>query len=271
MSRPKKAGGGAARRGARRLQPGTAQPLWSQVLADVRRRLDAGEFGEGFPTDRDLMADYGVSRHTVREAVRHLQSEGLLTRHKGRGSFVQPLALEQRIGPLYSLFRSIEDQGHIQRSEVLLLESTQDVEIATRLGLTRGAKLFHLRRLRRADGVPFAVDEIWMPAALAAPLFKVDFEHTGVYGELERLTDVRPVRGWERIRPGNPTTDERRLLGTQAGEPVFVVTRYTESASGPLEWRSTVIRGDSYTFTTTWTTGSATSQFGIDPSSAPRQ
>lgn len=270
MSAAKKAGHSAARVGPRRLRPGASEPLWAQLLADVRRRLDSGEFGDAFPTDRQLMADYDVSRHTVREAVRHLQSEGLLTRHKGRGSFVQPLALEQRVGPLYSLFRSIEDQGHIQRSEVLTLESAVDGEIAERLGLGRGAKLFHLRRLRRADGAPFAIDEIWMPAALAAPLFEVDFEHTGVYGELERLTSVRPIRGWERIRPGVPTVDERRLLGTQAGEPVFVVTRYTESDSGPLEWRTTVIRGDAYTFTTTWSTGSTTSQFGIDSAGSPR-
>lgn len=270
MSAAKKAGRSAARVGPRGLRPGASEPLWAQLLADVRRRLDSGEFGDAFPTDRQLMADYDVSRHTVREAVRHLQSEGLLTRHKGRGSFVQPLALEQRVGPLYSLFRSIEDQGHIQRSEVLTLESAVDGEIAERLGLGRSAKLFHLRRLRRADGAPFAIDEIWMPAALAAPLFEVDFEHTGVYGELERLTSVRPIRGWERIRPGIPTVDERRLLGTQAGEPVFVVTRYTESDSGPLEWRTTVIRGDAYTFTTTWSTGSTTSQFGIDSAGSPR-
>jgi GntR family transcriptional regulator len=240
------------------------------VLADIRRRLDAEEFSDGFPTDRDLMSDYGVSRHTVREAVRHLQREGLLTRHKGRGSFVQPLALEQRIGPLYSLFRSIEDQGHIQRSDVLALEKAQDPEIAERLGLSRTARLFHLRRVRRADGTPFAVDDIWLPATLAAPLLSVDFEHTGVYGELERLTDARPVRGWERIRPGMPTPEEKRLLGMPAGEAVFVVSRYTETERGPLEWRTTVIRGDAYTFTTTWSGGSVQSQFGVDTAGGRR-
>lgn len=243
------------RSGPRPLDADASEPLWSQLLTDLRRRLIEGEFADGFPTDRHLMADYGVSRHTVREAASQLQREGLLTRHKGRGSFVQPLALEQRIGPLYSLFRSIEEQGHVQRSDVLVLEEIEDAEIAERLGLPRSSALFHLRRVRRADDVPFAVDDIWLSASVAAPLFAVDFEHTGVYRELERLTDVRPIGGWERIRPGMPTSDERRLLGIPGGEAVFVVTRYTESASGPLEWRRTVIRGDSYTFTTTWASG----------------
>lgn len=249
------------RRGAPRRKRG--EPLWAQVLADLRLRLSRGEFREEFPTDRDLMTHYKVSRHTAREAVRHLQAEGVLARHKGRGSFVQPLVLEQQVGPLYSLFRSIEDQGHVQRSDVLSRGIRTDRDVAEQMGLKPATKFFHLRRLRRADGTPFAVDEIWLPASIAAPLAKVNFEHTAVYAELERLTGVRPVRGWERIRPALPTADERRLLGISATQPVFVVTRYTENENGPLEWRTTVVRGDAYTFTTSWTSRSTSSVFDV--------
>lgn len=248
---------------ARQRQRRRTAPLWEQVLTDLRKRLAKGEFAKGFPTDRDLMRTYDVSRHTAREAARRLQAEGVLRRHKGRGSFVQPLALEQRVGPLYSLFRSIEDQGHVQRSDVLELSTVTDAAIAKQMGLASKTKFFYLRRLRRADGVPFAIDEIWLPAAIARPLFKANFEHTAVYAELERLTNVRPVRGWERIRPALPESSERRLLGIDQNQPVFVVTRYTESDRGPLEWRSTVVRGDAYTFTTTWSAGTTSTQFGV--------
>ena len=222
-----------------------------------------GEFQNGFPTDRALMHTYRVSRHTAREAARHLQSEGVLRRHKGRGSFVHPIAIEQRVGPLYSLFRSIEDQGHVQRSDVLALSAVRDKGIAEKMGLPHNTRLFYLRRLRRADGTPFAIDEIWLPASVAKPLFKVNFEHTAVYAELERLTGVRPTRGWERIRPALPDAQERRLLGIASEQPVFVVNRYTESEDGPLEWRSTVVRGDAYTFTTSWTGNNTSSHFGV--------
>ncbi|MGA1656053.1 MAG: GntR family transcriptional regulator [Ilumatobacteraceae bacterium] len=238
-------------------------PLWEQVLTDLRRRMSRGEFTSGFPTDRELMKRYKVSRHTAREAVRHLQAEGVLTRYKGRGSFVQPLSLEQRVGPLYSLFRSIEDQGHVQRSDVLDLRSVRDREVAEQMGLPVTTKFFFLRRLRRADGTPFAVDEIWLPERIAAPLYSVNFEYTAVYTELERLTDARPVRGWERIRPALPSTEEQKLLGIGPRQPVFVVSRYTETHRGPLEWRTTVVRGDAYTFTTTWSNSKATSEFGV--------
>ena len=68
-------------------------PLWAQVLSDLSDRLRAGEFDERFPTDQELVEAYGVSRQTVREAVRRLADDGLLgararTRHSlsGRSS-----------------------------------------------------------------------------------------------------------------------------------------------------------------------------------------
>src|SRR5688500_16873790 len=110
-------------------------PLWAQLLADLRRRIDAAEFAERFPTDRNLMDQYSLSRHSVRDAVRRLHEEGLLERQRGRGTFVRPVPLEQPLGTLYSLFKTIEGHGHTQRSEVLALEVRQDAEAAGMLGL----------------------------------------------------------------------------------------------------------------------------------------
>jgi GntR family transcriptional regulator len=251
----------APRRTTRTFSKSAHAPLWAQVRHDLRRRLAAGEFDGGFPSDRALVNEYGVSRHTVREALRELQDDGVLTRQRGRGTFVTALAIEQPVGPLYSLFKSIEEQGYRQESDVLALEKSVDASIAIRLHLNPTAKLFHLRRVRRADGIAFALDDIWMPASLVAPLFAVDFQHTAVYGELERLVGLRPVSGWERIHPGIPDTECRRLLGIDANQAIFVVERYTEHDAGPLEWRETVIRGDAYTFLTNWTNSQSTSQF----------
>ena len=59
-------------------------PLWAQLLADLRRRLGSGEFAASFPGELALVAEYGVSRHTVREALRRLREEGLVVAERGR-------------------------------------------------------------------------------------------------------------------------------------------------------------------------------------------
>jgi GntR family transcriptional regulator len=228
-------------------------PLWAQVLADMRQRLARNEFTLGFPPERELIEQYAVSRHTMREAMRRLHSEGLIDRERGRGTFLRNQPIEQRTGALYSLFRSIEEQGFEQCNDVLALEKRTAVDVAARLGLSGRTKFVYLKRLRYADATPIAIDQLWLPAAVATPLLSVDFRRTAVYTELEQRCGVRPGAGWERLHPVLPTGDERALLGTTAKEPAFLVERFTSHEGRPLEWRRTVIRGDLYTFLSAWT------------------
>ncbi len=228
-------------------------PLWAQLLQDLRRRLDADEFTTRFPTDRELMEQYHLSRHTVRDAVRRLQESGLLQRDRGRGTFVRATPLEQSLGTLYSLFKSIEAQGHEQRSEVRALEERHDVEAASKLGLDPDAPLVYLERVRFADDVGIAVDWSWLPADIGRSLLDADFSHTALYSELAKRAGVTPTQGWERIRPAMPTAEQRRLLGLTTRQPVFGIERLAGSPERMFEWRHAVVRGDLVAYVARWT------------------
>jgi GntR family transcriptional regulator len=232
-------------------------PLWAQLLDDLRRRLAAGEFTEGFPTDAELVAEYGLSRHTVRDAVRRLQQEGVVSRERGRGTFVRHPSVEQPSGALYSLFRSIESQGFEQRSEVVDLSAATDARVAARLGLEAGAGLVRLERVRLADGQPLAHDVAWLPAKIARPLLGVDFTHTALYDELAARCGVQPTSGNESVTVALPDADERRILRLSAKQPIFVIERFTRHGDVPLEWRETKVRGDRFSFVTRWAPGRA--------------
>jgi GntR family transcriptional regulator len=227
-------------------------PLWAQLLEILRTRLDSGEFAETFPTDAELTEQYRLSRHTVREAVRRLQAEGVVSRERGRGTFVRQPAIEQPTGAMYSLFRSIEAQGREQRSKVLDLGKTTDTAVAGRLGLSSNADLIRLERLRYVDAKPLAHDTAWLPADIAAPLLEVDFTHTALYDELARRCRVRPTSGSEWIHTGLPPAEDRELLGLRARQPVFTIERLSQFEDRPIEWRQTVVRGDGYTFVAHW-------------------
>ena len=231
-------------------------PLWAQLEAELRRRLDAGEFDDGhFPTDLELTETYEVSRHTVREAVRQLNKTGLLKRERGRGTVINRSEFEQSLGTLYSLFNSIESAGVSQTSEVLQLEVVTDPVAAGHLGVDEGTKLVLLARLRLAGDAPLAVDRAWLPHQVAAPLLDVDWAHTALYDELGRLGAPVPNQGWERLTPIVPSSADRAKLGLERNDAAFFLERLGTRDGQPVEYRTTIIRGDRYRFVTEWSAG----------------
>jgi GntR family transcriptional regulator len=227
-------------------------PLWAQLLRNLRARLAAGEFATRFPTDQELVEEYGVSRHTVREAVRRIQAEGILDRRRGRGTYVRTPNFEQPLGTLYSLFRSIEAEGMEQTSVVLCCESRAEPEIAEHLDVPADAELFYLERLRLAGEEPLAVDRAWLPLPLARPLLAADFARTALYDELAMLCGVAPETGSEVIRPIIPEPGDREQLGLDADQAAFLIIRKTSAQGKALEWRESVVRGDVYSFRVDW-------------------
>lgn len=229
-----------------------ALPLWGQVLEDLRVRLDSGDFAERFPGDLELVDQYHVSRHTVREAVRHLQTEGLLERRRGKGSFITTSRIEQPLGTLYSLFRSVEARGLVQESVVRFLEERRDDAAATILGCGTNEPLIYLERVRLADKQPIALDCSWLPSRIARSLLDVDFHHTALYEELTDRCDIRLTSGWERIRPVFPNRTQRDLLHVGAREAAFAIERVAFAEGTPVEWRHSVVRGDRFSFVARW-------------------
>lgn len=230
-------------------------PLWAQLEENLRARLDAGEFDEGFPTDLQLTNEYEVSRHTVREAVRHLNKTGLLKRERGRGTVINRSEFEQSLGTLYSLFQSVESAGVQQTSQVLRLEVVTDSVAASHLEVPEETEFLLLERLRLAAGAPLAVDRAWIPGEKARALLDVDWSHTALYAELAQSGAPVPNQGWERLTPLTPSAADRKLLELRKTDAVFFLERLGSRDGKPVEWRTTIIRGDRYRFVSDWTAG----------------
>ena len=218
--------------GALDLARDSGEPLWSQLEAELRRRMEAGHFTDRFPTDRELMEIYGVSRHTARHAVAQLGADGIVRRARGVGTSVDRRTFERSLGSLYSLFQVVEESGVPQRSETVALELVRDPEAAAQLGLPDDAELVYLDRVRYAGDEPLAVDQVWLPARLARPLLDADFTHTSLYNELERAIGRRPNEGWERIRPAIPADEVRDRLKLDDDEAVFSIERLGTCSGG---------------------------------------
>lgn len=232
-------------------------PLWIQLRDDLLRRLAAGHFSDRFPGELELVEQYGVSRHTVREALRQLRDDGVIQSSRGRSSVAHPDVINQQLGAMYSLFHALESQGIVQRSDLLVRERRMLPAAAAELGLAPDTELVHLERLRYADDVPLALDRAWLAPDIAEPLLEADFRRTGLYDEWQRLAGIRLTGGREVIRAAMPTPDQRSLLAVRGDEAVLEITRVGHLGERPVEYRVTVVRGSRFSLSAEWSSGSA--------------
>ncbi|WP_235022821.1 GntR family transcriptional regulator [Amycolatopsis alkalitolerans] len=240
----------------RPLDRKSERPLWKQLQERLRERVAAGEFTGHFPGELALVEQYGVSRHTVRQALRELRAEGMVTAERGRQPRVAPnTEIQQPLGALYSLFASVETAGLQQDSLVLVLDTRTDAPAAGRLGLDASAPLVYLERVRLAGAQPLALDRAWLPADVAAPLLEADFTHTSLYAELAARAGIRLERGEEKIHAVMPTPAERALLGCDPGAAAFSIDRAGYARGEPVEWRHTLVRGDRFALTAEFSAG----------------
>lgn len=234
-------------------------PLWAQIENDLRQRLELGEFADSFPSDKELTDHYSVSRQTVRDAIRRLAADGLVLRERGRGTTVLRTVVDQPLGHLYSLFDTIEQAGMSQTSVVRSAGRAVNEAAASFLGLALDTPLFHLDRVRLADSIPLALDSVWIPWELGEPLVDVDWSHTSLYTEMEARLGVRPTSGWERFGACVPSDDDCSALDMDPCSAAFSIERLGGLDSRVIEWRTSLVRADSYHFVTDWQRGEASS------------
>jgi GntR family transcriptional regulator len=243
--------------GARLLDRRSPLPLWAQLRDDLHRRLAAGAFRDTFPGELALTTEYAVSRHTVRAALRELRADGVVVAERGRRPrLAGPAGIAQPLGALYSLFASVESAGQRQTSLVRARELCADGVVADRLGLAGDTPLFRLERLRLAGGEPLALDTVWLPADVAAPLLEADFTHTALYDELAARTGLRLESGREHIRSVVPSPAQRRLLHIPPATGALAIDRLGYAAGRPVEWRQSLIRGDRFSLVAEFSPGS---------------
>ena len=210
-----------------------------------------------------MIEQYNVSRQTVREAVRRLEQDGVIVRHRGRGTVLTESRFEQQLGTLYSLFRELERSGRHQSSKVLVQEQVANPKLSQLFHQSDSDLFFHLERVRYADTLEVAIDNVYIPMKFAAPLINVNFEHTALYDELEKLCHICPTKGEERLSPVLLSELESALLGGEPPMAAYRILRSTFVGDQMLEYRETLVRGDRYCFISSFDTSKPTTSSNI--------
>jgi len=232
----------------------SAVPYYHQIKEALRALITSGELKPGhmLPSEFGLSEQLGISRLVVHRAYRELVTEGLLIRKRAKGTFVAPLIKRSYTvtGPLLSMTENLTADALEPSNRILLRELIPaSQEIASELKLPEGAQVIHLRNLRLAKQLPFAVEEMYFSFERFPALANLDLDNRSVYATLEELYDAHPQEALDLITAGSATGQEASLLGTNKGAPVMRVKRISTDRLGLLvEFSRVVFHADRYQF-----------------------
>jgi len=208
----------------------SGSPRHEQVSTWLRERIESGRYGvdDQLPSESRLVDRFGVSRITVRRALQTLESEGLIYRRQGLGSFVRDQKLRQGLVRLTDFAEDMEAAGLRAESRVESRElEPASGRVATALGVEDGAVVLRLDRVRLGDGEPIAYDRTWLPLFYAQLLDGRDLSRETIYQVMERDLGITMERGSFRFEAVNAPAEIGQALGIPWGRALLLVERVT--------------------------------------------
>jgi GntR family transcriptional regulator len=222
-------------------------PAYEQIAERLIDLIESGRLavGDRLPPERDLAIWVGVSRMTARAALATLAQRGLLERDVGRGTFVAAAKIEHDLGRFAGFTEMVHREGRSARARMLgINEVPASDAIARTLGLSAGAAVFRIERLRLADDEPLALEDSWVPAALFPGLLEHDMRGS-LYALMSDVYGVAPVRAVERLEPTLADEQQARALSIAPGQPLMLITRVAYGADDTVvEFARDHHRGD---------------------------
>jgi GntR family transcriptional regulator len=215
----------------------TTESLYRKVAEDIKAAIAAGTYPPGslLPSEAELAERYGLSRRTVRQAFAALRADGVIASRRGARRVVIGGPRVQSFGELLSFSRWARAIGEEPGGRVMALERRPATESeASRLGLSGGALVYYLVRVRLLSGRPVMIERAVYPEKVGALVAGLDLAVDSITERLEALgvvfTDAEHVidavaasaedARWLEIRHGMPLLRERRGTTDRAGQPV---------------------------------------------------
>jgi GntR family transcriptional regulator len=174
-------------------------------------------------------------------------SEELLVREPGRGTFVREPAVTAGARGLTSFTEEMRGLGLRAGGRVLDIGIEPcSAEAAAQLQLVPGTPVVTIKRLRLGNDAPVGLQTARLPAARVPGLEHADLQDRSLYEYLRERYGIHPTEAEETFWVGPAGRSDARLLNVSATSCCFRVTRVTHDENGPIEFVTSVMRGDRY-------------------------
>lgn len=235
-----------------RLYPGDSpEPLYVQIRSTLRQRILEGIYvpHQRLPSESELMAAFGVSRITIRQALRDLHNEGLVFSAQGKGSFVSKPKAVQNVQRLEGFGEAMAAQGYEAAARLLSIQERKPPKAtAAALELTPGDTVVEVKRVRYLNRQPVSLDISYFPVDVGRRLFGCDLSGD-IFPMLENLFAIALGAADIGIESALADDEAQLHLNLKAGEPVMRIERLTYNRAGrPIDFEYLSFRGDSFKY-----------------------
>ena len=224
--------------------------LYFHIREQLLKQIQSGVYavGERLPTEADLCTLYSASRTTIRLALSELETQGILERIQGRGTFVKRKELHLIQTRSFSediMMQGKEPSSRIIEAKVIPAEAPLNEFLQAPLN----SPINQLLRVRYADGEPLIYETTYISWDLAPGLVN-DYSDGSLFEFLESKYQLTAHRSVEQLKPILADKVAKKLLGIKEGSPCLQVKTFTYlSDNKPLEYSFGVFRGDFSNYT----------------------
>ena len=229
-------------------------PLYVQVEDALAERIARGVLpaGSQLPTEEHLIAEFNVSRTTIRTTIQNLIRRGLIEIRRGKGTFVTQPRITQELTELTGFVEDMQVHGRQAAARVLGRKIVPASDgVARQLALPPGTDVVQILRVRLADGVPLSFDETYLPQDLGLNVIANDLVTEPIFSLLEQRYDTPLLEAEYQLEASIADAAVAMALEISPGSPVFLIERTSYSVGHrPVDYEKLHYRGDHIRFRT---------------------
>lgn len=216
-------------------RPATA--LHEQVRSVLTHEIESGLYDDKgrLPTETELCERFSVSRITVRRAVGELESDGLVQRKQGQGTFIRlrrAVTTELALGGFAD--NIVAGDGVSDRVILLAEKEKASAEVSSALGIGYGAPVFHLIRLLRLDGLPLTRDECYYSLDRFPNFDQLVNDKTSTYQVLRTNYGVEIARVKREICVTYASAASSEALHRPENDPLLLINKVVTDVDGRI-------------------------------------
>lgn len=202
--------------------------MHSQISQWLRQKIDDGTYqpDQKLPSENELAKQFDVSRVTIRRALQSLESESIIFRSQGLGSFVSDQRAPHQLVRLTDFHEDMTRAGLSASTSLVRFQTVEAPEwILPTLQLEPATRLIQIDRLRLGDGQAIAFDSTWLPMMYGQLLDPGELETRTIYHILEEQYEIPILRGSYTISADAAPEAIARHLNVETGTPLLLMDR----------------------------------------------